>query len=322
MKQYRNRLKLASRSYLSGVAVYSVLMLIYLFTGYYKRLLVPETVWFLKNLYFFYILTGLPRLYFWREKDYKPEQLIRSIPEFLKSLYVFCLGDGKKKWIVGIKDKNLWLFTLVKAFYFPLMVNFLVGNYKGLSWKLDYPNILNFLFTVDTAFFTFGYLIQHKRLGNVVKSVEPTLFGWMIALACYPPFNSVTGSYLGWYSSDRFSYSDPNIDMVARVVVIVLIGLYTWASVSLGFKCSNLTNRGIVGTGAYKWIRHPAYTGKLLAWWIMGFASFSLPMMVSMTAWTLIYYLRAVTEERHLMADPDYRKYVKKVPYRFIPFVA
>lgn len=322
MKQFRKRLRTASRSYLSGIIVYSILMVIYLYTGYYKRLLVPETVWFLKNIYFFYIFIGLPRLFFWKEKDYKPEQLIKSIPEFLKATYVFCLGDGKYKWIVDKKDKNLWLFTLVKAFYFPLMLNFLVGNYKGLSWKLDYPNLLNFLFTIDTAFFTFGYLIQHKRLGNMVKSVEPTLFGWMIALACYPPFNSVTGNYLGWYSSDRFSYLDPNIDMVARVAVIVLIGLYTWASVSLGFKCSNLTNRGIVGTGAYGWIRHPAYTGKLLAWWIMGLASFSLPMMISMSAWTLIYYLRAITEERHLMADPDYRRYVKKVPYRFIPGLA
>jgi len=313
---------MASRSYLSGVAVYSLLMIVYLFTGYYKRLLVPETIWFLKNLYFFYIITGLPRLFFWQEKDYKPEQLVKSIPEFLKSMYVFCLGDGRKKWVVDIKNKNLWLFTIVKAFYLPLMINFLIGNYKGLSWKLDYPNILNFLFTIDTAFFTFGYLLQHKRLGNMVKSVEPTLFGWLIALACYPPFNSVTGSYLGWYSSDRFSYSDPKIDMVARVAVITLIGLYTWASVSLGFKCSNLTNRGIVKSGAYRWIRHPAYVGKVLAWWIMALANFSVPMMVSMTAWSLIYYLRAVTEERHLMADPDYRKYVKKVPYRFIPGLA
>lgn len=309
------------KRYLSGVAVYSFLMIIYLYSGYYKRFLVPETVWILKGLYFLYLITGL-RLLFHKERDYKPEQLIRSIPELLKSIYVFCLGDSRKVWIIRKKDKTLWMFALVKAYYLPIMINFLVGNLKSLSWTLDYQNLLNFMFTIDTAFFTFGYLVQHKRLGNMVKSVEPTMFGWMIALACYPPFNSVVGNYLGWYSNDNFFYSHTAIDWVAKLMVVLLIGLYTWASVSLGFKCSNLTNRGIVRTGAYKWIRHPAYAGKVLAWWIMGLASFSLPMMVSMMAWTMVYFFRAITEERHLMMDADYRRYVKKVPYRFIPGLA
>lgn len=309
------------KRYLSGVVVYSVLMIVYLCSGYYRRFLVPETVWVLKGLYVFYLVVGL-RLLIYKERDYKPEQLIVSVPEFLKTMYVFCLGDDRKNWTISKRDKNLWLFALVKAYYFPIMVNFLVGNLKSLSWALDYQNLLNLMFTIDTAFFTFGYLIQHKRLGNVVKSVEPTLFGWMIALVCYPPFNSVTGNYLGWYSNDNFTYTNPSIDILAKVLIILLIGVYTWASTSLGFKCSNLTNRGIVKNGAYGLVRHPAYAGKVLAWWIMGLSSFSFPMVVSMAAWTMIYFFRAVTEERHLMMDPDYRRYVRKVPYRFIPFVA
>ena len=36
---------------------------------------------------------------------------------------------------------------------------------------------------------------------------------------------------------------------------------------------------------------------------------------------TAIYYMRAITEERHLARDPEYRLYMKKVPYRFIPGV-
>jgi protein-S-isoprenylcysteine O-methyltransferase Ste14 len=34
-----------------------------------------------------------------------------------------------------------------------------------------------------------------------------------------------------------------------------------------------------------------------------------------------IYYMRAITEERHLGRDAEYRAYMKKVPYRFIPGV-
>jgi protein-S-isoprenylcysteine O-methyltransferase Ste14 len=43
------------------------------------------------------------------------------------------------------------------------------------------------------------------------------------------------------------------------------------------------------------------------------------PAVLSMAFWSLIYYLRAVTEERHLMNDPDYQAYCRKVRYRFIP---
>src|SRR3989344_2662292 len=180
-------------------------MVVYLYNGYYQRFLVPETVWILKGLYFSYLITGL-RFLVRKERGYKPEELIKSLPEFLKAVYVFCLGDGRKNWIVSKGDKNLWLFTLVKAFFAPIMINFLIGNFKAVVWTISYTNLLNFMFMIDTAFFTFGYLIEHKRLGNMVKSVEPTLFGWLIALACYPPFNSVTGGYLGGYSNDRFNY--------------------------------------------------------------------------------------------------------------------
>ena len=34
---------------------------------------------------------------------------------------------------------------------------------------------------------------------------------------------------------------------------------------------------------------------------------------------TGLYYLRAITEERHLSIDPEYREYCKRAPYRFIP---
>jgi protein-S-isoprenylcysteine O-methyltransferase Ste14 len=35
--------------------------------------------------------------------------------------------------------------------------------------------------------------------------------------------------------------------------------------------------------------------------------------------WAFIYYLRAMTEEAHLSADPDYVAYKKEVKYKFIP---
>jgi protein-S-isoprenylcysteine O-methyltransferase Ste14 len=39
----------------------------------------------------------------------------------------------------------------------------------------------------------------------------------------------------------------------------------------------------------------------------------------SISAWIFLYYLRAITEERHLLKDDEYKAYIEKVKYRFIP---
>jgi len=41
--------------------------------------------------------------------------------------------------------------------------------------------------------------------------------------------------------------------------------------------------------------------------------------VLSLAAWTGIYTVRALTEERHLKADPDYRAYCDRVKWRYIP---
>ena len=110
------------------------------------------------------------------------------------------------------------------------------------------------------------------------------------------------------------------------------MGVYSWASWSLGLKASNLTHRGIVSTGAYAFVRHPAYFFKNLAWWVGGipaiFAGFSRDfsdgfyIVFCLAGWSTLYFLRAITEERHLMSvDDDYLVYAAKVRYRFIPFL-
>jgi len=107
------------------------------------------------------------------------------------------------------------------------------------------------------------------------------------------------------------------------------MALYASASVSLGFKASNLTSRGVVRSGMYSVIRHPAYACKNAAWWVwtLGFAYFEylgggsyVAPVLGLAGWTFIYYKRAVTEEQHLLrSDPEYAEYMKQVPYRFIP---
>jgi len=83
-----------------------------------------------------------------------------------------------------------------------------------------------------------------------------------------------------------------------------------------------LTNRGVVDIGPYKYVRHPAYVSKNFSWWLDNtFVLTNIWASIALAMWNVIYVLRTMTEERHLKMDKEYRAYIKKVKYRFIPKV-
>ncbi len=220
------------------------------------------------------------------------------------------------------QEKVAILFMAVKFFFLPLMVQFFISNWnvisrQGFSWT--YPFFLTLIFAIDTFVFGVGYSIEMKSLKNVVKSVEPTIFGWVVTLLCYPPFNGIVGQYIPWGANDYASFGSMELTIIARIGIIVLFLVYLAATFSLGFKASNLTNRGIVTKGPYAYIRHPAYISKNLVWWITLIPVMNWYFFWGMSFWSILYFFRAMTEERHLLMDPDYKEYCKKVKFRFIP---
>ncbi len=230
------------------------------------------------------------------------------------------------------------LFLGVKAVFIPAMVNFCFSNLGDVAryWNatdielLDagmlagpmFRLILALFFLVDTLYFTFGYFVDSTRLGTQVRSVEPTILGWGVALICYPPLNGVLGRLgVGWYSDENHHFSSPELDLATRGVLIALFAIYLGATLALGTRCSNLTNRGVVNRGPYAWIRHPAYATKVLGWWILMLPVVSPAAVASVFLWSTIYYLRAVTEEHHLSREPEYQAYRLAVKHRFVPGV-
>lgn len=287
--------------------------------------------------------------------------LIEKSPGISKSIK--CLeaikriaSSPRKVWHAGLgKDERLGLLSvLLKGFFAPLMVVWLFDHTATLlnngmhlvhGWQDSgfsaraligtegYWFLFRLILFVDVFFFTLGYLIELPLLKNEIRSVDPTLFGWAVALACYPPFNGLTGSIFGWHSSDFPQFVDyPMLHLTANLLLLGLMALYSWASLALNFKASNLTHRGIVAHGPYRFVRHPAYVCKNLAWWIglgpalivasQGSWQTILLTVGSMLGWSTIYLMRALTEEEHLRSvDDTYDKYCQKVKYRFIPFV-
>jgi len=249
--------------------------------------------------------------------------------------------------------KQAGLALLLKFFFAPLMINWCLAHVGDMStsaeqaidgWNEGRRGRILFdsalfwacfqaILFVDTFLFTIGYIVEIPALRNRIRSVDPTFFGWFICLACYPPFNGFTADIFKWQSNDFPQFQSDGIHFAANISLLVLMAIYSWASVALGFKASNLTNRGIVARGPYSVVRHPAYAAKNLAWWIGALPTlYSLWVLdnlegllfslACLCAWTLIYLLRAVTEERHLlMADNGYAAYMARVRWRFIPKV-
>lgn len=240
------------------------------------------------------------------------------------------------------EEKRTFLFILVKLYFIPVMLQFSLNNYNDLSFEIQrvikhgvdrnfymyfnnviFPIAVMSFFLIDTWMYSFGYLFESKALKNKIKSVDPTWSGWLVALICYPPCNDVL-SRIAPQQAAIYAYFDSYVaTFYMRVAVMLLLGVYAWASLSLGTKCSNLTNRGIVTGGAYRIVRHPAYISKVTVWWLtlLPYLNGNYVAITGMMGWTAVYFFRAVTEERHLRTDPDYVAYCEKVKYRFIPLV-
>ena len=248
--------------------------------------------------------------------------------------------NPKSGFQLSFSAKRNLLFALVKFFFIPIMIKFAVGNFNAIKFKLNffashemdwfsvaffndhfYGLALATIFLIDTGFFAFGYLFEASWLKNKIRSVDTTFFGWLVALACYPPFTDAFAKWAPWHTNDYAWFGSQEVTMVVRVMLLLLLFGYVGASISLGTRCSNLTNRGIVTKGAYAIVRHPAYICKNLFWWIVLVPAIPhTPLAIlGMMFWTLVYFFRAITEERHLIKDPDYEVYCKKVKWRFVP---
>jgi protein-S-isoprenylcysteine O-methyltransferase Ste14 len=165
-----------------------------------------------------------------------------------------------------------------------------------------------------------GYLCTLRLFNCHIRSTEPTLKGWVVCIACYPPFWGLLYERYVTYD-DQYYWGDYFTigaygDLVWGSMIIALVIVYVWATVSFGARFSNLTNRGIITSGPYRFTKHPAYISKNISWWLISVPFIahsdvldSLKMCVLLLMVNGIYYLRAKTEEAHLSLDPAYVEY-------------
>ncbi|MEZ5695376.1 MAG: isoprenylcysteine carboxylmethyltransferase family protein [Sphingomonadaceae bacterium] len=231
--------------------------------------------------------------------------------------------------------KKHWRAWIIKAFFGAFMISILPGGFAEIvnadlaELSRDPVRIgmllVSLLFVIDVQIGTVGYLVTMRPLDAHIRSGNPFLAGWLAALMCYPPFvwgiigNGEVLSYehnvAGW---GVWLSGNTALLWIWAGLLVVLTAIYAWATVAFGIRFSNLTYRGVLTNGPYRYTRHPAYLSKNLFWWCSvmpflvtnGSAVDAIRNTFFLLCVNAIYFWRAKTEEAHLLSeDAKYREY-------------
>jgi len=241
---------------------------------------------------------------------------------------------GREPWEAD-EVKRHWRAWLIKGFFCAFMISILPPGFAAVT-ETDLGTVsgnpvktggllTELLFVIDVQIGTVGYLLTLRPLDAHIRSGNPFLAGWLAALMCYPPF---VFTFMGDNGVIQYEYQTadwgvwfdghPAVLWVWAAWLVFLTAVYAWATVAFGMRFSNLTYRGVLTHGPYRFTRHPAYVAKNTFWWCS-----TLPFLVTSDSTfeairntvflgcvSGIYYWRARTEEAHLLSeDPKYRAY-------------
>jgi protein-S-isoprenylcysteine O-methyltransferase Ste14 len=245
------------------------------------------------------------------------------------------IRQQKPDWRMVLEHFKAWL---IKMFFFSLMAASMYSHMLGMlgmntdlifaetdavrKANMIFGYLHNIAYAIDVAFAVIGYAITFKLLDSNIRSTEPTFLGWFVCLVCYPPF-------LGFFNSNFFNYNDTLswgsyfsynawIYCLWAGLILLCDFIYAFATVAFGYRFSNLTYRGVITNGPYRFTKHPAYVFKNISWWMISipFISYkgwdaALGNCLALLFMNFVYYLRARTEENHLSNYPEYVEYAE-----------
>lgn len=257
-------------------------------------------------------------------------------------------------------EKQSFVILFIKAFFGSYCLSLLCNKYLvQLGYSIDFLRVmheqmlssveasgfwsgiiqcvddtadvwLGLMFTVTNFVFAFSYLTEAEFLKNKINYADTSFLGIFSCLMCYYPFVLLTEKIIPIAMKDVIPVDNDILRLTIYLLVLLVNFVAMIAILRLGTRSGNLTNRGVVTGFPYNIVRHPEYSMKIfyiiltiIPVYIVGNLSFlgNVVLTIGMLMWIMLFILRAVTEERNLIKDENYKNYIQKVKYRFIPFV-
>lgn len=247
----------------------------------------------------------------------------------------FLLGRGAP--LDGTWIRCALLDLAIKGFFLP--INFCelshgLGRLRGpdhhlfeLPWPQAHALVLQMIYVLIIGAILPGYLFGSRLFGNQTRKVDDTWFGWGVTLCCYAPFvGPVFGDWFNYHPAKLNPswmkpwiriFSDAPVTLAVIGCAIIVMALWhCWSEAHFGLRSSNLSHRGIVTNGPYRFCKHPVYLSKCIGWaliWTPFLAGSTrlecLRLTILFACVCAIYAGRAWVEERLLSTDPDYVAY-------------
>jgi protein-S-isoprenylcysteine O-methyltransferase Ste14 len=176
-----------------------------------------------------------------------------------------------------------------------------------ISYIADTSRITVLILLISETASFLGLMLSRRAK---VVDYEPMAFVLVVVAYCYMVFlNTNPGLHL-------------MSEQVSATIQVIGLSWSIYAKVSMGRSFGLLpANRGLVVTGAYRWVRHPIYAGYLANHVGYIAANFCLWNLVVLGLLYVAQFLRVLREEALLAHSSEYLEYARRVRYRFIPGV-
>lgn len=177
-------------------------------------------------------------------------------------------------------------------------------------WFYDRYSFVQAIFAMNVFIF-----IATMYLRRAPERVTMNPFFWILAfVALYGPFAILLVGDMGVQLVPS---------AVTNALAVVSFLIFTYARISLGRSVGIVpSQRGIVIHGAYRWVRHPIYTGIFVTYLGFALSAYSPVNVTLLVLFAGVFVIKSLIEERFLMRDTRYAEYMRQVRWRWVPGIA
>jgi protein-S-isoprenylcysteine O-methyltransferase Ste14 len=296
---------------------------------------------FLGDFLTLFLIVGLPYFFLAEKFRYCTDNILGD--PYLRILSLLKCLKNREFRLIGRRlckrsYKRIYLMAIIRVHYIPIMIEQVFRNLKSVTGFLQGANFqwnlassvlvaTTLAWAIDANNGALGYFWESWFTKSRFRQIDMNPLHWFVVLICYAPFVGLAGQFvpLPQVAADSAPLlSSSSFNSAIEVVLLISLVLYVLSGSTLNFSTSNLCYKKIQTKGPYAIVRHPATTCKLLFFFLAFFryrAAFTFVGILCYSIWLTVYICRALVEESFLKKFPDYRNYMKKTRYRFIPRV-